>query len=288
MASPAPALSQWNIGAATVTRIPYFDIGLPAESIGLSTEAIQGVIETTPEAGQWLDGEGQPLVGQAFWVVESAASTIVVDPCSASDAFLRSGPEAIDHQTAAFAAFRAAGFDPLAVDTVILSHLDGIGMAATMTADGGWEPAFPSARLLVSRSEYNLIAAHPDIPGAEVFALLDQAGVVSPVELPHRVTDEIELTGTGGHSEGHLVVAVSSEGDHAVLLGHLAISPIDLLTPHGASQLHVDPTAAATALAKLLDTAFDRDAVVFGPLWPAPGAIRIPGMAPTRIEAAPA
>ena len=275
---------RFPVGDITITRVGYFDIGLPADAIGLTADEISTAVAAHPTARGWLDADDQPLVGQSFTVIDLGDTLIVVDPCGASDAFLRSGPEALHHQDAALTAFRAAGFDPAAVGIVLLSHLDGIGMAAWMTPDGDWVPAFDRAEIVVSQREYDLIAAEPDIPGAAVFGALDAAGAVRAVDLPHQLADGVRLSHCGGHSAGHLLTTIESGGDRAVLIGHLAVSPIDLLTPHGASPLHADPATAADALADVLTRAQRDQSLLLGPLWPSPGAVQVTTSEPVLIE----
>ena len=134
---------RFSVGSVRLTRVPYFDVTLPPEAVALDEAEIRAL----PWAvGTWCASPTEVRVGQVFWVIESAGRTIVVDPCCASDGFLRTGPEARDHQDAAFAAFRAAGFDPDSVDVVVMSHLDGIGMNALVDAGGAWRPAWGSPR----------------------------------------------------------------------------------------------------------------------------------------------
>lgn len=275
--------THWTFGSVRVTRIPYFDIGLPADSLGLDAGEVQGLGDA---ASPWVDETGQPVVGQAFWVIESEGEQIVMDPCGASDAFLRTGPEAIGHQDAAFGAFTAAGFDRHAVDLVVLSHLDGIGMVALLDEDGNWSPAFPNARVLVSESEHASIVADPGLAGQEAFMALDAQGVVATITPPHQLTAEITLVPTGGHTLGHLVAQIGSGDVAAVLIGHLAVSPLDLLTPE-TSPLHLDRDAAGAQITTCLQRAHSQDAVLFGPLWPAPGAVRVQQTDPVQIVGVP-
>ena len=144
------AVAGFRVGEVELTRVPYFDVALDAAVVGLTAEQIESVEWATPS---WASADGQVLIGQAVWVVESQGRVIVVDPCGAADQFLREGKEAIGHQEAALGALRDAGFPPERVDVVVLSHLDGIGMAAVVAPDGGWAPAFPNARIVMMAAE---------------------------------------------------------------------------------------------------------------------------------------
>ena len=272
---------RFDVGAVRLTRVPYFDVTLPPDAVAL-TEAEVAAIPWA--GGAWSEAPDRIRVGQAFWVVESGGRTLVVDPCSASDGFLRTGPEAIDHQNAAFAAFRAAGFDPDAVDAVVMSHLDGIGMNALADTDGSWRPAFRRAPILLSDLEWHKTLRRAEQPDAAALVALHAQGAVTPVPLPHRVTDELEMVVSGGHSPGHATLVVRSGGQRALFLGHLAVTPMQAALDRPFA-LHDDAELGGRALRTWLEDAATDDALVIGSLWPAPGAARI-RLAP--IELVPA
>lgn len=272
MSTTADHHHRWDLGGAVLERVRYFDTPLPAETIDLA-----GAVDAIDWSAPWA-ADGQPAVGQAFWVITVDGRSIVVDPCGASDEFLRSGPDAVGHQDAAFAAFRAAGHGPDTVEQVVLTHLDGIGMVAL--ADGAaagqeaWTPAFPNATVVVSQDEYEHIAASPEqCPGAEAFAQLDALGVVRPVPAPTEVLPGVTLETTGGHGPGHCVVRVSGSDRNAVLLGHLAVSPLH--AGQGASGPHLDVEEAWRQLARILDDAAGTDTLLAGALWPSPGSATV-------------
>ena len=265
------AVQAFEIGAVRLTRIPYFDVTLPPEAVALTESEVAAL----PWAvGTWCATPAEVRVGQAFWIIESDGSTIVVDPCCASDAFLRTGAEARTHQDAAFAAFRAAGFDPDAVDVVVMSHLDGIGMNALVDDDGRWHPAFAHAPVVLSDVEWDKTRRRVDQSDAAALVDLHAQGAVTPVSLPHRVTAEVEMVASGGHSPGHATVVVRSHGTRALFLGHLAVSPMQAAIERPVV-LHDDPELGGRALAHWLADAAADDALVIGPLWPAPGAARV-------------
>ena len=86
-------------------------------------------------------------------MIEADDRTLVVDPCGAADAFLRTGPDAVLHQEGVVTALADAGFAVDGVDSVVLSHLDGIGMTAAVGGDDRWSPFFPNAKVLLSTDE---------------------------------------------------------------------------------------------------------------------------------------
>ncbi|HUY65902.1 MAG TPA: hypothetical protein VMV06_03715 [Acidimicrobiales bacterium] len=263
-------MATFSVEGIRLTRVPYFDVTLDPDIIGFTAARAAGVPWGVPD---WATPEGRVLVGQAVWVIESDAQTVVVDPCGAADAFLRSGPEAIGHQTAVADALSTAGFPVGTVDSVVLSHLDGIGMAAAVDGDGAWRPFFPNARVVMSHDELTHVAAEPATGGSAPLRCLIDQGVVEGVDPPRDVAPGVTLELTGGHSPGHCVVRV---GEGAVLVGHLAINPLQA----GAGVIrgqHRDDDAAHSALEGELAWASERGALVIGPLWPVPGAGRVTG-----------
>lgn len=269
------------IGAARLTRVPYFDVAVPPEAVGLTAADVRGVAGVVPD---WCDADGSVRVGQVFWVIESAGRTIVVDPCCASDGFLRTPEAAASHQTAAFAALADAGFPRESVDVVIMSHLDGIGMHAWWTDDGTWNNAFPAAPLVVSAPELARIEATPEIGGRDAFLALRDQGAVTAVALPHAVTPEVRMVLAGGHTDGMAVIEIASGGERAILTGHVPINPVHARVAHRPES--ADVTTDRPVLERWAADAARDGALYVAPLWPAPGAARVSALAPITFTPA--
>jgi hypothetical protein len=163
---------------------------------------------------------------------------------------------------------------------VVLSHLDGIGMAAIVTPEGGWAPAFPNARVVMTRAELEWLAGGSDFAlntrgHAALDALIEQ-GVVDAVDDGHRITGDVHLELTHAHSAGHAFVRIESAGEHATFLGHLALSPMNVVDGN--------PPTETDALHRLMADAAAHDTLVVGPLWPFPGAVHAAGA--TAVTAA--
>ena len=273
----------WDLGGITLHRIAYLDVGVDGRQL-FSVD-----VEQAPEWTAAWQVDGQVGLGLAFHVIESGDEVLVVDPVGAVDPFIRSGAPAIDHQRAAFEALSTAGVDRDAVTQVVLTHLDGIGMTAWATLVGDdhltWGPAFTNARIVLSAAEHRHIAEHDDIPGREVFDLLDGAGHVDAVDDPIDLAPGVRARLTGGHSPGHLALDLDGSDRTATLVGHLAVTPFHVLDATNAGQ-HVDDAAGAAAQADELARAMRDDRLVGGSLWPAPGYGTVTSVDP--IEIAPA
>jgi glyoxylase-like metal-dependent hydrolase (beta-lactamase superfamily II) len=266
------AIAGFRVGEVELARVPYFDVPLDPSVVSLTTDQVTSIDWATPS---WATDDGKVLIGQAVWVIVSQGQLIVVDPCGAADQFLRSGPEAIGHQEAVLGAMRDAGFPPERVDIVVLSHLDGIGMAAVVEPDGSWAPAFPNARIVMTAAELEFLSGAAPVAlradGLDALNALIAGGVVDGVDDGHRLTDEVSLELTGAHTPGHALVRVHSDGETATFLGHLALSPLHIASGvHSA--LHRDVVSVAPVLDKLIAEATADKSLLIGPLWPFPGA----------------
>ncbi len=259
---------RYAIGDATLVRVPYADVLVDAEVVGLTPAQVETAQWAAPT---WAEGN-QVRVGAAVWIIESEGRRIVVDPAQAADPILREGPDAVTHQEAVASALATAGYARETIDTVIATHIDGIGMIGWRT-DDGWTPFFPNADFLVSRREIEAILDEDGFyrpSGRDAFLALHAQGAVTSVDDEHPVTTDVSTRWTGAHAPGHQVVHIASGGDDATMIGHLALSPLHCAS--GEPGPHIDAPGAVSALRELAD-----GRLLVGPLWPAPGAVRWTG-----------
>ncbi|MFI4861139.1 MAG: MBL fold metallo-hydrolase [Phycisphaerales bacterium JB063] len=109
------------------------------------------------------------------------------------------------------------GVAPEAIDTVILTHLhnDHAGGATKLNDAGQAVPAFPNARHIVQRKEWDdATGRRPELAGAyfaDDFVPLGEAGLVDIVDGEVEVLPGIKVVPTGGHTLGHQMIVI--EGD---------------------------------------------------------------------------
>lgn len=259
----------FRVGSVRCSRVGYVDVEVDADAVGLAAEQVAAVPWAEPA---WASN-GQVRVGAAAWIIESGDARIVVDPAQAADALLRDD-DAAAHQEAFASALADAGFARDTITHAVASHLDGIGMFAWRNEAGSWAPFFPNAAIHMSAqelagldSEYGAGGGEP-VSGLDVLNELRAQGAVDANDDGERITDAVTLEHTGAHSPGHQVVRIESSGDSAVMLGHLAISPLTLAM--GENRLNLEPSAAFAALEAIRD----EGSILIGPLWPEPGAGR--------------
>ena len=257
-----------EVGGARLTRVTLTDADVPADLVGLSAEQISALDWATPA----FAADGNAKVGVAIWILERDGVCIAFDPMQAADSVLRANPAAeaaIKDQVVQL--LTDAGYPPARIDALLLTHVDGVGMAARCD-DGAWSPFFPNARIVMSAVERAGIKAFTTGPEPEELgsALVHQAfgallalDVIDPFEdgadLPGGVIAEVR----GGHGEGHTVFGVAP-GVH--FIGHLAVSPVHFASGECA-QMHEAPGEAHEILTGLAQTG----ETMIGPLFPAPG-----------------
>jgi glyoxylase-like metal-dependent hydrolase (beta-lactamase superfamily II) len=116
---------------------------------------------------------------------------------------------------------------PEDIDLVVLSHLhfDHAGGATRIEEAGDVVPAFPHAEYIAQRREWvNATAGFPELEGAypqENLRPLESAGQLRLLDGNAQIVPGLRYFVTGGHTEGHAVVMIESEGQTAVYLGDL-------------------------------------------------------------------
>jgi glyoxylase-like metal-dependent hydrolase (beta-lactamase superfamily II) len=134
---------------------------------------------------------------------------------------------AIDRATNLESSLRDAGLAPSDVRVVLASHLhfDHAGGFTAFDESGTVVPAFPNARYVINRGEWE-DATHPHERNrasyfAENFVPLRDAGVVDFSEDDAAIADGVRVRRTGGHTRFHQIVYIESEGRTAVFAADL-------------------------------------------------------------------
>jgi glyoxylase-like metal-dependent hydrolase (beta-lactamase superfamily II) len=263
-----PENLRWQIGGVAITRIE--ESTSPISPSMLLPSASDEVIASH---ASWLrphfvDDEGLLVLSIHAFGITAGERKIIVDTCIGNDRQIP-GMEALNLQTPFLTDLADAGFPREEVDTVICTHLhfDHVGWN-TMLVDGEWVPTFPNARYLLCRDEWE----HWEREGASGYAVtIDDAvrpvldaGLADLVRSDHRVTDEIRLEATPGHTPGHVAVHVESGGEHALITGDLAHHPVQFAEPDWYADPDTDPAQSAAPRRRILAEHADTDVLVIG------------------------
>ena len=203
-------------------------------------------------------------------VVETPSRRIVVDTGLGNDKEGRSVPTWNNRNGPFLETMTAAGFPPDSIDTVLCTHLhvDHVGWN-TELVDGKWVPTFANARYVFGRTEYEHWRDHSDEPDkAAVFndsvEPIADAGKADFVASDARLSDEITLIPTPGHSPGHMSILIQSDGEAGLLTGDVAHHPCQMAHLDWSSTADSDPMQSAATRRELFSRFADTPALVIG------------------------
>ena len=269
---------KWQIGDVSITRVVEMEIPMAynPESAFL-TEATPDKLRDMP----WLyphfvTEEGHLKLSIHALLVRAPGLNLVVDTCVGNDkprGLLGGQPL----QTAFLKSLEEAGCKREAIDTVVCTHLhvDHVGWN-TMLKDGKWVPTFPKARYLIGRQEYEFWSREGDeeqqaILGDSVKPIFDQ-GLATLVEMNHRISPEISLTPTPGHTPGHVSVMIESKGSRAMITGDMLHHPCQFGHPEWSPSFDSDPIAGAKMRRSVMERVAGQPVLVIGTHFAAPTA----------------
>lgn len=240
----------WQIGDVKITRVVESELPVPHKYSFLQQATPDALREMPWLYPHFVTPEGAMMLSIHALLVEAPGMKVVVDTCIGNDkprALLR-GQKL---QTQFLQHIAEAGFPREKVDVVVCTHLhvDHVGWN-TMLADGKWVPTFPNARYLIGKTEYDHWMKEPEGETAEIMndsvKPIFDAGLAQTVAMDHRVSQEIRLVPTPGHTPGHVSVMIESKGETAIITGDMIHHPCQFGRPDWLSMFD-DNQAAANA-----------------------------------------
>jgi len=132
---------------------------------------------------------------------------------------------------------RKAGFIPEDIDVVINTHLhfDHAG-GNTIRKGNGIFPTFPMAKYIIQKIEWETaINPNPRSKASyikENFTPIEENGQLKIINGEEEILPGIRCIKTGGHTEGHQIVAIKSEGKGALYWGDLMPTIAHLKIPY--------------------------------------------------------
>ena len=271
-------MNRWKIGDVTITRV------VEMETMSKATFVLKDGSPENIRTVPWLrphfaNPDGKVIMSVHAFVIESPGHRMVVDTCIGNDK-RRAFPGWNMLQLPFLADLEKAGFARDSIDRVLCTHLhvDHVGWN-TMLVGGKWVPTFPRARYLIGRKEWEHWSktSEPDTRD-----LLDdsvrpvfEAGLADLVESDARITEEIRLEPTPGHTPGHHSVRISSRGEEAVITGDLMHHPVQMAHPEWGSHFDSDYGEAIATRRAFLERYGDKPTLVLGTHFATPSAGRI-------------
>ena len=233
----------WTIGDVRVTRVQEMSVPFDPTMLFVDTPPARVLSHDWLRPHFAFDDGNLHLSIHAF-VIETEGKRVLVDTC-VGNTKERPGTPFHHLDTGFIDDLAAAGFPPESIDMVLCTHMhvDHVGWN-TRLVDGAWVPTFPNARYLFARTEWEHwdAAARAEAEGGEGGLHADavigdsvrpifSAGLADLVESTHRVTGEVSLEPTPGHTPGHVSVRISSHGKEAVITGDMIHHPIQCAEP---------------------------------------------------------
>lgn len=277
----AEHIRHWQIGEVRVTRI--------VELYDFQDDVWVLLLDATPDlllAHDWLaphfvTPDGRMRMNFQAFLVQSRGKRIMVDTCIGNGR-KREYDVFSNLQGTFLEDLAAAGCPAEGVDVVLCTHLhlDHCGWN-TKLVDGRWVPSFPNARYLFSRKELDhwetqlkAGAEHMEHVVDAIQPVID-AGLVDFVPPDHRITDEVSLFPTPGHTPGHVSVHISSAGQEAVITGDVVHHPVQLAAPDWTNNFDMDKPAGEKSRRDFFRRYEDGRALVIGSHFAEPSAGRI-------------
>ena len=275
-------MSSWQVGAVKISRVVEIVVPFPEGTI--FPEATLKTLKPTP----WLipqfvtEGGAIPLSVHAL-LVETLGKKIIVDTGIGNDKprhlLTTLGMQPLS--TPFLQNLANAGASRETIDLVINTHLhiDHVGWN-TMLVDGKFVPTFPKARHLIGSYELDHWRREGDeeqqvIMADSVQPILD-AGLADLVEPNDRVSPEICLMPSPGHTPGHFSLLIDSEGQRAVIAGDIAHHPVQMAHPEWHTGFDSDVQLAIDTRRRLFSEWADQPILVFGGHY-GPGYIKRDG-----------
>ncbi|MCC6924477.1 MBL fold metallo-hydrolase [Novosphingobium sp.] len=275
-----PPLS-WQVGDVTVTRIVEMMLPLKGGAEGtFLPQATREALRKHPWLYPHFVSEADELLLSIHaLLVDAPGLRLVVDTCIGNDK-PRNLLGGVALSTPFLRHMEKAGWSRESVDAVVCTHMhvDHVGWN-TMRQGDHWVPTFPKARYLFAQAEYDHWNAFEEDNQRQIMAdsvqpILD-AGLAAFVELDHRISDEVRLVPTVGHTPGHVSVGIESKGQRAVITGDMSHHPCQMPHPDWSPAFDSDPRQAAETRARMFGEWADGDVLVIGTHYAGPTAGKV-------------
>jgi glyoxylase-like metal-dependent hydrolase (beta-lactamase superfamily II) len=259
----------WKVGKVKITKVVELETtGSTRFILPLaSNEEIRKLPWLIPH---FANEEGRLKMSIHSLIVETPRHRIVVDTGLGNDKQGRSVPTWNNRNDPFLEKLTLAGFHPDSIDTVLCTHLhvDHVGWN-TRLVGGQWVPTFANARYVFGKTEYEYWRDHSDDP-AHVAVFEDSvkpimdAGKAELIASDARLTDEISMIPTPGHSPGHMSIHIRSEGEEGLLTGDVAHHPCQMAHLDWSSTADSDPKQSVVARRDLFSRFADTPTLVIG------------------------
>ena len=175
---------------------------------------------------------------------------------------------------------QAEGITPADIDTVIITHGHPDHIGGNIDSEG--KPAFPSARYVVGRDEWDFWTSEQaelklDEHVKEVLLKVARNNLppirdqIVLVEYEMEIIPGIQAIAAPGHTPGHMALSISWEDEQLLYISDTVLHPIHLEQPDWFAGVDFAPKQTVTTRRRLLSRAVDEKALVHVFHFPFPG-----------------
>jgi glyoxylase-like metal-dependent hydrolase (beta-lactamase superfamily II) len=167
----------------------------------------------------------------------------------------------------------AAGVEPAAIDTVILTHAHPAHVGGMLDEQG--RPVYGSAHYALLREEWEFWTSevafskaserHVAIARRNLEAVRDR---LTLLDRASEIVPGVRVIPAAGHTPGHAVVSVSSAGARLLYISDTVYHPLHLGHPDWLPIFDILPGQAAASKRRVLDWAAEEQALVMGHHFP--------------------
>jgi glyoxylase-like metal-dependent hydrolase (beta-lactamase superfamily II) len=177
---------------------------------------------------------------------------------------------------------KAEGITPEEITTVVLTHAHPDHIGGVLDTSG--EPAFPNARYVMSRTEWDFWTSNPDLRSTGmdehvkellVNCALKNLPLLKPrmelLEAEKEIVPGVHAIPAPGHTPGHIALVISSAKEQLLHMADTVLHPMHLEHPAWRTVFDLNQDDAATTRRRLLDRAAADSMDVLAYHFPFPG-----------------
>lgn len=228
--------------------------------------------DLTPYAAL-IDPDGTMEMSMTVYLIESEGSRVLVDTGLADQEMPR---RSMDEHSHLLECLEEADVSAASIDFVVHTHLHFDHVGWNTYHDGStWEPTFPNAKHLIQQRDWEHWVLGPQgFPGPDIersIRPLENAEMIKLLDGDHSITTEVSVVAAYGHTPGHQVVRVNSNGAAAYILGDSCHIAMQVCETNWSDRADVDHVEGNQSRAMLMQRIDDEDAIVIGGHFPFPG-----------------
>ncbi len=168
------------------------------------------------------------------------------------------------------------GVQPEEIDVVINTHLHADHCGWNTRRDGDEVvPTFPNAEYVVMRAEWEAAIAPNERTRATYIAdnlkPVEEQGRLRLLDDETKITDEVVVVPTPGHSAGHASIAIASGGETALYIGDIAQVAVQLERTAWVSAFDILPLVSLETKRRLVEQAIADGSLIISVHAPFPG-----------------